>query len=187
MTRTIPVLITTLAAMVLTACSPSSAPEKAAEAPPATAPMPSATGPDLQAFLTARTADAMAPLRYTSGQWSDAETRLVFVQFLGPEYCGSGGCTLLILRPEGTGFSVLGEVTITNAPVRVLTSRTHGLPDIAVRVSGGGATPHEALLPFDGTRYARNPTVAPARPTEAAPGVVVIADDQDATVLKPAP
>ncbi|MGQ2990582.1 hypothetical protein, partial [Brevundimonas sp.] len=105
----------------------------------------------------------------------------------GPEYCGSGGCNLLILRPEGDSFTVLGDVTITRAPVRVLTSRTNGLPDIAVQVSGGGAEPHEALLPFDGARYASNPTVAPARRTEGAPGMVVIAEDQESTELKPAP
>lgn len=178
------------AAAVLAACSPSPDAAAPAEAPPpaapAAAPAPAA-GPDLKAFLTARTADAMAPLRYVSGEWSEADTRLVLVQFVGPEYCGSGGCNLLILRPEGDSFTVLGDVTITRAPVRVLTSRTNGLPDIAVQVSGGGAEPHEALLPFDGARYASNPTVAPARRTEGAPGMVVIAEDQESTELKPAP
>lgn len=180
------------AAAVLAACSPSPEPAAPAETPPTAAspaaPTPApAAGPDLKAFLTARTTDAMAPLRYVSGEWSDADTRLVLVQFLGPEYCGSGGCNLLILRPEGETFTVLGDVTVTRAPVRVLTSRTNGLPDIAVQVSGGGAAPREALLPFDGARYASNPTVAPARRTEGAPGVVVIAEDQESTELKPAP
>lgn len=176
------------AAAVLTACSPSPETAAPAETPPPAAPAPApAAAPDLKTFLTARTADAIAPLRYVSGEWSDANTRLVLVQFLGPEYCGSGGCNLLILRPEGDSFTVLGDVTITRAPVRVLASRTNGLPDIAVQVSGGGADPHEALLPFDGARYASNPTVAPARPTGGAPGVIVIAEDQESTELKPAP
>ena len=177
-----------VAAAVLAACSPSPETAAQAETPPHAAPMPApAAGPDLKTFLMARTADAMAPLRYVSGEWSDADTQLVLVQFVGPEYCGSGGCNLLILRPEGDSFTVLGDVTVTRAPVRVLTSRTNGLPDIAVQVSGGGADPHEALLPFDGARYASNPTVAPARPAAGAPGVVVIAQDQESTELKPAP
>lgn len=176
-----------LAAAALTACSPSPDSSAPAEAPAAAPAAPPASGPDLKAFLTARTTDAMAPLRYVSGEWSDADTRLVLVQFVGPEYCGSGGCNLLILRPEGETFTVLGDVTVTRAPVRVLASRTHGLPDIAVQVAGGGAAPHEALLPFDGARYASNPTVAPARRADGAPGVVVITEDQESTELKPAP
>lgn len=176
------------AALVLAACSPSPETAAPAESRPAATPAPApAAGPDLKAFLAARTADAMAPLRFVSGEWSDADTRLALVQFLGPEYCGSGGCNLLILRPEGETFTVLGDVTITRAPVRVLTSSTNGLPDIAVQVSGGGAAAHEALLPFDGARYASNPTVAPARRAEGAPGVVVIAEGQESTELKPAP
>lgn len=190
MSRTALAFIAAGIATVLSACSPPSSPQPAERAETPEAPMvPPAPTPDpnLTAFLTARTTDAMAPLRYVSGEWSDAATRLVLVQFVGPEYCGSGGCNLLILRPEGETFTVLGDVTITRAPVRVLNSRTHGLPDIAVQVSGGGATPHEALLPFDGVRYASNPTVAPARTSDGAPGVVVITEGQESIELKPAP
>jgi hypothetical protein len=78
--------------------------------------------------------------------------------------CGSGGCNLFVLESKKNGFDVVGALTITRPPIRVLKSRTNGWRDLAVWVQGGGIQPgYEALVPFDGSQYASNPTVAPAR------------------------
>ncbi|QTC93087.1 hypothetical protein [Brevundimonas goettingensis] len=175
--------LATAGAAVLSACSPpADAPAKATE--PAAAPAPAvpaadvaapAVDPALDAWVRDQVKDGGMPLRYAAAAGPDG---LNLVYLTGGDYCGSGGCVLLAARKTDAGFERIGRLTVVRAPIRVLDSRSHGLPDLAVGVAGGGATPHEALIPFDGTRYASNPTVAPARPIEgAAPGQTLITDD----------
>lgn len=68
-------------------------------------------------------------------------------------YCGSGGCTLFILKGTGKGFTSLGSVKVVNAPIHVRKSTTNGFRDLLVTVRGGGATPGLASLTFDGKAY----------------------------------
>ena len=77
-------------------------------------------------------------------------------------FCGSGGCALYIYTPAGASWRQVAELTIVNAPVRLLATRTHGWRDLAVMVRGGGfARPGEARMTFDGRTYASNPSLAP--------------------------
>ena len=76
-------------------------------------------------------------------------------------FCGSGGCALYIYTPAGGAWREVAEVTIVNAPVRLLASSHRGWRDLSVHVRGGGALPHEARLTFDGRTYASNPSMAP--------------------------
>ena len=78
-------------------------------------------------------------------------------------FCGSGGCALYIYTPAGSSWREVAELTIVNAPVRLLATRTHGWRDLAVMVRGGGfELPGEARIRFDGRTYASNPSLAPA-------------------------
>lgn len=92
-------------------------------------------------------------------------------------FCGSGGCALYIYTPAGSSWRQVAELTIVNAPVRLLASQTRGWHDLAVHVRGGGmAMPYEARMRFDGRTYASNPSLAPrlrGRPS----GRVLIADE----------
>lgn len=180
-------LIAAAFALALTGCTPADrtaapSPEPAATPGKTAAEVAAspAADPALARFLEARTTDAIAPLAYAAG----ADGPLTFVLLSGPEYCGSGGCKLLILERDGDGFTVLGDTTVTRAPIRVLDSSSHGRPDVGVRVAGGGGEAYEARLSFDGTRYPSNPTVAPARRVDGAPGRVVIDEDAARTPLK---
>lgn len=181
-------LLSTLA-LILAACGEPAEPSAPAPAQEATAdaagsPASSADAA-LTTFLQDRTRDAMAPLGYVARTTGEGADTLTLVYLVGPEYCGSGGCNLLILRRSPDGYDVLGETTVTQAPIRVLSSRTNGLPDIGVQVSGGGVTQaYEAKLAFDGTRYPSNPTVAPAERVEGAQGVTLITDQDERTSLK---
>src|SRR5438132_11504434 len=41
-----------------------------------------------------------------------------FIVYLtGRSWCGSGGCTMLILRPEGQSYNVLTKITIVRPPI----------------------------------------------------------------------
>ncbi|MFN3560016.1 MAG: hypothetical protein ACK4UQ_12110 [Brevundimonas sp.] len=183
-------------AVLITACQPAAetpgvaTPPVAPDATPAPATATATAqeaSPDaaLTAFLQTRTRDAMPPLGYVARAVGDGSDALTLVYLVGPEVCGSGGCNLMILRRSGDGYAVVGDTTVTRAPIRLLSTRTNGLPDIGVHVAGGGVTEgYEARLRFDGARYPSNPTVAPAERVTEAEGVVLITDDDARTPLK---
>lgn len=81
----------------------------------------------------------------------------------GPAWCGSGGCTLLVLEQAGTTFKQRARVSVTRAPIRVAPTTSHGWHDLVVRVGGGGSGARDAVLRFNGARYPGNPTVPPAK------------------------
>jgi len=107
-----------------------------------------------------------AATRYASAfvDLKDDRTKEVIVYVSGRGWCGSGGCVMLILAPEGESYRVVTRTTVTRLPIRVLTTKSNGWHDISVVVAGGGIQPgYEAELSFDGRTYPSNPTVSPAR------------------------
>jgi hypothetical protein len=114
-------------------------------------------------------------------------TKEVIVYVSGRAWCGSGGCVMLILAPEGASYRVVTRTTITRLPIRVLNTKTNGWHDIGVTVAGGGVQlGGEAILPFDGKTYPSNPTVPPARRMPGKiPGKVVIPPDMHDEPLYP--
>jgi hypothetical protein len=110
------------------------------------------------------------------------EENIVYVS--GQRWCGSGGCTMLILEPSGSFFKVLGKVTIVQLPITLLHSMSHGHPDIGVLVQGGGILPgYEAVLSFDGKSYPNNPFMPPAQKVTAVRGKVIIATTENSLPL----
>jgi hypothetical protein len=109
----------------------------------------------------------------------------VIVRIRGETWCGSGGCVTLVLAPEGSSYRVVTRITITRAPIRVLTESSNGWRNITVWVQGGGIQPgYEAELRFDGRTYPSNPSVPPARRlTTKVPGKVVIPSSQQGRPL----
>jgi hypothetical protein len=102
----------------------------------------------------------------------------------GQSWCGSGGCTLLILAPSKESFKLLGKITIAQLPVRLLSSTQNGHPDIGVTVQGGGVQAgYEAVLSFNGESYPRNPSLPPARKATAVQGKVIIANTEGSVPL----
>lgn len=92
----------------------------------------------------------------------------VVVYVTGQSWCGSGGCTTLILAPQGSSYKIVTKITITRPPIRLLRTKSHGWRDLSVRVQGGGIQPgYDAKLSFDGRTYPRNPSVPPAEPIHA--------------------
>lgn len=95
--------------------------------------------------------------------------RQVIVYLAGPGWCGTGGCTALLLDPKGTTFTVIDRFTLARLPIRVLPSTTNGWHDIAMPVEGGGAIgEHLAILRFNGREYPNNPSMAPRLGKESA-------------------
>jgi hypothetical protein len=94
----------------------------------------------------------------------DDGAKEAIVYLSGDGWCGSGGCTTLVLAPAGSSYRVVAKITITRPPIRVLTSKSNGWHNISVLVGGGGPQPgYEAELRFDGNSYPINPSTPPAR------------------------
>ena len=170
-----------LAPLALVACTPAeepaSAPSAAAAPNAPTTPAASAaseTDPALVAKIREILGDAASDTRWVSVVDGEGDRRLALVYLVGMNWCGSGGCNLLILRPATGGWEQVGNVSRVSNPVRVLNTSTNGLPDIGVTVSGGGGpAPYEAKVSFDGRSYPRFPS---DEPLIDAPGRVVITD-----------
>jgi hypothetical protein len=98
-----------------------------------------------------------------------------FLYLTDGDYCGSGGCTLVVLAPKGSSYRVVLRSTVTQLPIRVLPTSTRGWRDIGVTVAGGGITrPYVARLRFNGNRYPGNPTVPPAIRLKQPSGKILI-------------
>jgi len=100
----------------------------------------------------------------------------VFIYVTESGRCGSGGCSLLILSPQKKGYRIVLRSTITQLPIRVLDTSSHGWRDVGVFVAGGGIRPGPVRLRFDGRRYPSNPTIPPAVRLKRASGRVLIRD-----------
>lgn len=77
----------------------------------------------------------------------------LLVGFTGMNWCGSGGCTALLLSPEGT---LVTRFTVAGFPFTILDEKTNGWKNLVV-YSGGA----DRLLKFDGKTYPKNPSIAP--------------------------
>jgi len=118
--------------------------------------------------------------RYTAAQVPGTDLTVLYLS--GQVWCGSGGCTLLILKSKDIGFSIVGKVTLVRLPIRLLRSTHHGLPDIGVIIKGGGVGySYEVALQFDGIHYSCNPTTIKRRVENRGVGDVLI-DSNSSTV-----
>jgi hypothetical protein len=77
----------------------------------------------------------------------------VFVYLLGPQFCGTGGCTMLLFTRTGTGYGLVDRFPITRTPVIVLEATSSGWSDIVRAEAGGGAAESFVVHRFDGQRY----------------------------------
>jgi len=94
----------------------------------------------------------------------------VIVYLTSNDWCGSGGCTTLILVRDGDSWRLVGRIPITRPPIRLLRTKSNGWRNISVWVEGGGIRPgYEAELRFDGNAYPANPSMPPARPLKGKP------------------
>lgn len=85
---------------------------------------------------------------------NDDNMKEIFVGLTGPYFCGSGGCTILLMDNNG---GVITSFSVTGYPVIVAGSITNGWKDLILY---SGRKNH--LVKFDGKKYPSNPSVQPA-------------------------
>ena len=100
----------------------------------------------------------------------------VFVYLLGSFFCGTGGCTLLVLTEAEDGYRVVNSFPTSRVPIVVGREKAHGWSNMVREVSGGGAATEFVLHEFDGEKYIEKERLS----TEYAPmGEAYLADDFD--------
>lgn len=89
------------------------------------------------------------------------------VGFQNTYFCGSGGCTFLLLSNDGQRIN---EFTVSDTPVMVQKTTTKGYNDLLITSAGKW---HNII--FNGTAYPSNPSVEPEyvqTPDPAAPALL---------------
>ncbi|MXO59359.1 hypothetical protein GRI89_07370 [Altererythrobacter salegens] len=94
----------------------------------------------------------------------------------GPGTCGSGGCSLVVLKREGDRFTPITETSVTRLPLGVMNTSSNGWRDLWVSIAGGGELGGRRALKFDGKGYPTNPTVPPAEEIRILDTQVLIED-----------
>jgi hypothetical protein len=77
----------------------------------------------------------------------------IFVGLTGGYFCGSGGCTQLILDDQG---NVISTFSVSGYPVIIDINKTNGWKDLII-YSGN----KNRIVKFDGKTYPSNPSVLP--------------------------
>ncbi|MDA0120549.1 COG3650 family protein [Vibrio sp. T11.5] len=77
------------------------------------------------------------------------------------DWCGSGGCTLLIFNNVDQKWQFNSRITLVQTPLNLGKQSHQNWRDLVMFVSGGGAVPNQHTLQFNGTHYPLNPSVAP--------------------------
>jgi len=92
----------------------------------------------------------------------------VFVALISPYFCGSGGCTMLILNPD---FTLHSKMTVVNDfPIHASSKSTKGWRDLIIK----SRSVH--LLKYNGKRYPANPSTQPKVKRESVPDKQPILD-----------
>ena len=130
-----------------------------------------ATGASAQ--QDARTSDVLAGVRAQLGpdgfaegasyaivfsDLNDDHQQEAIVHLNDRNFCGSGGCTTLVLTPTDAGWHMIGRMTVSSLPIYRLPYHHNGWFDLGVFVRGGGAQPGVRAVRFDRGRYLSNPS-----------------------------
>lgn len=76
----------------------------------------------------------------------------------GANWCGSGGCTLLIFEGLENGeYRLASKSTVASAPIYVLEATTNGWSDLSVYTHGKG----QVMMKWGGSNYPSNPSLQP--------------------------
>lgn len=94
-----------------------------------------------------------------------------FVNFMSPYFCGSGGCTILLLDHES---NVITKFSVMRTPLYVEKAENEGWRDILVRSQG-----ELKELKYNNGKYPSNPSVLPKAPYDAPSGSAVVMFDDN--------
>lgn len=136
-----------LCALVLTACATAPAVDDTA---------PASDG-NLSAVVAQFTEEDSPQYQHALVDLDNDGTDDALVLLEGMGWCGSGGCTMLVLKGTNAGYVVVSNTTVTRAPLRVSKPVSNGWRDLIVHSDDA-----ERLMQFDGDAYPPNPSMQPS-------------------------
>tara|TARA_B100000809_G_scaffold263989_1_gene318600 strand:+ start:1966 stop:2418 length:453 start_codon:yes stop_codon:yes gene_type:complete len=106
---------------------------------------------------------------YTDLNNDGLEDALVYLE--GAQWCGSGGCTLMVFESLGDSYKFISKSTVTRTPISVAATTSNGWKDFIVWSRGTGFV----LMRYDGNKYPHNPSLeAPVGDTQVLGARLVI-------------
>jgi hypothetical protein len=160
-------------ALLLAGCAPTPSPMTSSPSPvtqiASATPSAAELTPALQQAIASYTQQQGAPPEANDQVFADyidlnGDGTLDAVVILSTSYwCGTGGCTMLVLEGQpGNTFRRVSASSLVRPPVTVSNSKTNGWRDLILQVSGGGMPAKTVALKFDGKQYPLNPSDQPA-------------------------
>lgn len=95
----------------------------------------------------------------------------IFVRFMSPYFCGTGGCTFLLLD---SNMNIITQFSVTRAPIFVEQTDKNGWSILLVKDSGVFKE-----LVYENGSYPNNPSVLPKAPYDAPSGHALILFDEN--------
>ena len=108
----------------------------------------------------------------------------IIVYLESPNFCGSGGCRVIILTAAGTSWRMAMDASVSRRPIRLLATSSNGWRDLGVSYGGGGLAPGLARMRSDGVSYPDNPTADGVEAVDANSGTMLIAEDAAMGILE---
>ncbi|WP_265530326.1 hypothetical protein [Sphingomicrobium marinum] len=103
----------------------------------------------------------------------------VLAYAIDPMICGTGGCSLYVLRKAGDSYRILDQIGPSQLPVYKLAAGEDGWAELGITVYGGGVAERVMAVPHGEAGYARNPTGDPAyQVVDAGNDVIIAAPEQ---------
>lgn len=105
-------------------------------------------------------------------------TGLLLAYMQDQQYCGTGGCGILILKPQGRSFQIFDVIGGCWPPFTMLPQRHHGMPDIGIWIQGGSVLPgYQTSVSFNGKRYAYTQGFPPTHRIRRGAGRILIREE----------
>ncbi|WP_105902987.1 hypothetical protein [Vibrio gangliei] len=81
--------------------------------------------------------------------------------FVLTDWCGSGGCTVLMFENRDNEWQFNSRITQVRTPIQVTNYHHFGWRDLIIPVSGGGAKAANHVMEYTGVSYPINASTAP--------------------------
>ncbi|WP_086981876.1 hypothetical protein [Vibrio aphrogenes] len=88
--------------------------------------------------------------------------------FVLTDWCGSGGCTVLMFENHNDQWQFNSRITQVHTPIQVTNYHHFGWRDLIIPVSGGGVPAAHHLMSYTGVSYPLNASTAPVTSQSAA-------------------
>jgi len=108
--------------------------------------------------------------RYAIADLNDDGNREYLVEFRNSYFCGSGGCTYMLLD---SNFDLITRFTVSDSPFIISDNRSSGWRDLIIPEGGS-----YHVMKFDGNTYPSNPSVEPEVMLDAMADSIRLLDEE---------